>query len=609
MSNTKKSSAKGKLKIGDDWNAITIIALSQNNPLKAIAEFVENSIDAQAQHITLFRSREHADLYLRIVDDGQGIPKDEEGIPNFKYVATHICDSIKRQLKQKGLQGLQGEFGIGLLSFWTVGEKLRLISPGEDGNTYVMHMEKGNPGYSISHRKLLVNRQGTELVIGPLLPGTRLINGEKIQRYLASELRDRIRKSGVQITVIDRVARKSLKVEPRQFDGQLLHHLTPIASGENEIYLELYLAPPSQENMVGLYRHGTRVLDNLARLQGFDIPPWDQGCLQGIVDAPFLNITPGTRDGIILDENFAAFHQAMAGLSTELQEFISQQRKQEEEATSRQMLRSVQSALKEALLRLPPEEYDWFNLHKEGQGVKSGSGPDGDSAGTDSATVAGNETEAGSENETAVAEEDKRQKAFFEFPGPLSKAYISPAACVMAVDSERNFRALARDRANKSISSGLHYTWEIVEGGGTMADAGQEILRFKAPSEPGITRIKLVVSQAEAVREAEAIITVTDQLFAAPTQALREQKGLPAYTLLGAPGELWRSRYDKMANIITINSSHKDYLYCKNNRALKIRYFCRLFAKELILENFPGVQTEQLLERLIELTLYMEEQL
>jgi len=30
--------ARGRLRIGDDWNAITIIALSQSNPLKAIAE-------------------------------------------------------------------------------------------------------------------------------------------------------------------------------------------------------------------------------------------------------------------------------------------------------------------------------------------------------------------------------------------------------------------------------------------------------------------------------------------------------------------------------------------------------------------------------------------
>ena len=35
-----KAGQTGKLKIGDDWNAITIIALSQSNPLKAVAEFV-----------------------------------------------------------------------------------------------------------------------------------------------------------------------------------------------------------------------------------------------------------------------------------------------------------------------------------------------------------------------------------------------------------------------------------------------------------------------------------------------------------------------------------------------------------------------------------------
>ena len=52
MSEKPKSSdrtlTRGKLRIGNDWNAITIIALSQSNPLKAVAELVENSIDARA---------------------------------------------------------------------------------------------------------------------------------------------------------------------------------------------------------------------------------------------------------------------------------------------------------------------------------------------------------------------------------------------------------------------------------------------------------------------------------------------------------------------------------------------------------------------------------
>jgi HSP90 family molecular chaperone len=111
------SKDSGKLRIGDDWNAIRIIALSQSNPLKGIAEFVENSIDAQARTITITRGKEHGAHYLAIKDDGEGVPRNAEGLPDFKYVATHICDSIKRRLKADGCGlGLQGEFGIGLLS-------------------------------------------------------------------------------------------------------------------------------------------------------------------------------------------------------------------------------------------------------------------------------------------------------------------------------------------------------------------------------------------------------------------------------------------------------------------------------------------------------------
>ncbi|MBM4088056.1 MAG: hypothetical protein FJ276_01305 [Planctomycetes bacterium] len=109
--------------MGDHWNAISIIALSQSNPLKAVAEFVENSIDANARNITIVRGREKEQSFIRISDDGDGIPTNEDGVPNFKYVATHICDSIKRCLKEQGRQGIRGEFGIGLLSFWTVGEQ------------------------------------------------------------------------------------------------------------------------------------------------------------------------------------------------------------------------------------------------------------------------------------------------------------------------------------------------------------------------------------------------------------------------------------------------------------------------------------------------------
>lgn len=77
------------------------------------------------------------------------MPRDEAGRPNFKYVATHICDSIKRRLKAEGVgNGLQGEFGIGLLSFWTVGDRMTMISSGNDQRSYQMTMSKGDSAAS-----------------------------------------------------------------------------------------------------------------------------------------------------------------------------------------------------------------------------------------------------------------------------------------------------------------------------------------------------------------------------------------------------------------------------------------------------------------------------
>src|SRR5882757_9024278 len=240
-----KESKKAKLRIGDDWNAIRIIALSQSNPLKAIAELVENSIDARAKIITITRGREQGEHYLTVKDDGDGVPRDLNGLPDFKYVATHICDSIKRRLKVDGAGGgLQGEFGIGLLSFWTVGERLMMTSSGADHRVYQMVMSKGDPRYTVNPRRVLFAEPGTELKISPLLDGIRSLSGEKIQWYLAAELRDRIRATQVRVTVVDKLARKQYQVEPRQFEGRLLHQLPAVRSSFGEAYGELYLTEP-----------------------------------------------------------------------------------------------------------------------------------------------------------------------------------------------------------------------------------------------------------------------------------------------------------------------------------------------------------------------------
>ncbi len=350
---------RGRLRIGDDWNAITIIALSQNNPLKAIAEFIENSIDAQAKHIKIIRGKEHGEQYIRVIDDGQGIPCTEEGMPDFKYVATHICDSLKRRLREGGAQNIQGEFGIGLLSFWTVGHKLLMVSSGKDGKTYQMNMEKGKPGYAIAPRPHLLPMQGTQLTIAPLLAGIRTLNGEKIQRYLASELRDRIRHTGVKIKIIDRTSRSEYEVEPRRYEGRLIHDILSITTPFGDIYVEVYLAEKNAENCISLFRSGTRLLPNISALDFFQCEPWISGYFQGIIDVPFLHLTPGTRDGVIRDEYFAGFCDYTRPLKEHLAKIALEQKGAEDERMSKNILRSVQKALREAMFILPPVTFTY----------------------------------------------------------------------------------------------------------------------------------------------------------------------------------------------------------------------------------------------------------
>lgn len=591
-------SSSGRLKIGDDWNAITIIALSQENPLKAIAEFVENSIDARARTITITRGRESGEHFLMVTDDGEGVPRDPAGVPDFRYVATHVCDSVKRRLKFDGARGIQGEFGIGLLSFWTVGEELAMSSPGVDGCTYEMRMRKGKPDYRVTRRRTLIPEAGTRLKVRPLLPGVRRMSGEKIQWYLASELRERIRQSGVTVKVIDRPARKEYTVEPRQFTGRLLHNLPVPATRHGEVYVELYLNDAGPMNEVGLYRSGTRILKALIELDDFQRTPWTEGFLQGIVDVPFLQLTPATRSGVIQDAALESFVQAMQPLEAELRAIIAEQKRAEEERSSAETLRAIQRAFREAMLTLPSEEYDWFDLSSRRPAARGRPFEDH----RDDASAETDEGEAG-------GAADLPQKQFFDYAGPLFSVRIAPGACTLAVNSARSFHAVARDRSRHPVSENLTYTWCVLEGGGRIEDGAGEFATYRAPDEPGLVRIGVAASQGEVVCEAEALITVTDSILPEAGERTTPRHGLPGYTFEHAPGQVWRSRYDAEQNLIVVNSGHRDFIFASKTKMGKLRYIARLFAKEMVLRNFPGLPGQQLLERLIELSLYTEEHL
>ena len=82
---------------------------------------------------------------------------------------------------------------------------------------------------------------------------------------------------------------------------------------------------------------------------------------------------------------------------------------------------------------------------------------------------------------------------------------------------------------------------------------------------------------------------------------------MPGYTFEHAPGALWRSRFDAERNLIVVNNGHRDFVFASKARATQLRYIGRLYAKELVQKNFPGTAADELLERMVELMLYVED--
>ncbi len=322
--------------------------------------------------------------------------------------------------------------------------------------------------------------------------------------------------------------------------------------------------------------------------------------LQGLVDAPFLELTPGTRSGIIQDERYAALVAALAPLEAALSALIAEQRRAEEEQASQQALKAIQRAFHEAILALPPEEYDWFDIKARGRNGAPAGG---------TAEAAGEEIEPG----VGVAEPpaaESAQRQFFEFAGPLFAVVVSPAASTTPLNESRKVRDLPRDRSRRRVIEDLAFAWEIAEGGGSLNGTADQEVELRAPSAPGLTRLRVTVKQREVTCTAEALITVTDRLdVPAGGSGIANTRGLPGYTFERAAGELWRSRFDADRNLIIVNSGHRDFVFATRNRALQLPYLVRLYVKELVLRNFAGVPAEQLLERMIELSLYAEEKL
>jgi hypothetical protein len=579
----------GTLRIGDQWNAITIIAHSQTHPLKAICELTENAIDAGGRRIRIVRRRQRGDFFLELEDDGRGVAPDPHGGPDFERIATHLCDSMKRQLGAGGRKGVHGEFGIGLLSFWALGEELRMISAGADGRSAELHLIRGRQEYTIRPVRGRIVTAGTRVVVGPLLDSTRkLVTGEKIARYLSAELRDRIRSTGAEILVADRVARREIAVAPREFTGERLDLPRRYPTPLGDVHVEIYVRPEAAagEPGVALCKDGTRVLERIADLLPFQHAPWTDRRLEGLVDFEPLMLAPGTRGGVVPDAALEALVVAGTTIAVDLAAALECREAAETERASRQILKQVHKAFVSALAELPAEEYVYFDIPKPAAG-----GPPGDPPPLALAA--------------AAAHRPGGQPSLFPAePGPLHAVRIAPRHPRRSPGRTVRLLARAYDAEGTPLAADVAFRWRMAAGGGSIE-----------PDEAacGVTCDAAAAVLVE-VTATQAQVLVTDRVEVrfvegAGDDAGPSHRGLPSYRLEAEHGGAWRSRYDARKNEIVINSAHRDFLTSRGAPAKHRRYIGKLYAKEVVLSNFPDETPAQALERLVEITLRTEDAL
>jgi hypothetical protein len=595
---------EGRVRVHDPFELIRWLALSQPDPRKALAELVQNSLDANASHIRLTRIREKGRACLKIWDDGEGVIPELDRPDALRYIATHVGHSRKRSLSPQDRLKLmtQGQYGIGLLGFWSLGEMLEIRSsvPGQKPHRLILY--KDRPKYKIEplRGKLAFEDHFTEVVVVDLRKdASAAVGARRAADYLAAELRGQLLGRKVDVVVEDKIARgrspKLLRVRPPRFLGERLEGLGTVEiEGHAPVKLEIYLtgeyANGDPSPPLALYAAGTIVAESFFELSalGLDREPWTDTRLTGMVDYPELHVAPGSRRGVIPDPVAHAFAEALKRVEPLLQSILETKERERAEKLDQSTIRDLQRAFRDFYRKRP--SYTMLPTETKTPGS------DGSSPGAAAQDPAADATPA-PDSIDAVPD-------LFP-PGPLETVSISPKRILLEAGSEKAVSAQPMDVSGRRIRQGIELSWELFGNAGSVREDVESKSRVTlvAADVPGEAILSVHARETSSGNEASV---------AAPVEVVEvlessSNEGIPEPELVDAPGASWRSRFHEEK--WQVNTGHPDYRASTERPALKLRYLAMLFSKEVVLRSSQDPRLEEPLEQMVEVLGYADRKL
>ncbi len=607
-----------RLQPHDPFDLIRLLARSQSDPRKALAELVQNSLDAGARRIEIEWFNSDGRRALRVWDDGEGVFPGLEREDALRRIAHTIGHSHKRDLTpmQRREQMVLGQYGIGLIGFWSVGEVLELKSRVDGGKPLVLRLrEDKSQGELAPSRARLVGEPDTftEVTIRGVHPAAvNKIRPPRLQAYLANELRGQLLEREATVRIRDRVARgrakKEFKVEPRPYLGRPLERWRELdVPGFESARLELYLVGTDEERRgaVALSCGGTVVLEDIAEIDGSDQrrAPWSSGRLEGVIDFPELHVSPASRRGFAHDEPVEAFLAALDTLERALVEQLEHEQERRSDEQRESTARDIRRAFRAVARRLP--EYEFFGVASRGPRGRT----DAHAAGSTAPHAAASERDESSapDGEALAAESEREPPAAREAPqrsspgtlfppGPLARLEVTPRSLRLGPLVSRTLRVRPLDADGVPCAGEVDIAWQLFGPGQLEPDGARAVYTAPEALEPdgdaGV-RVRAVATQGDLVVECDVHVTLT-----VPADVEGSAAGIPEPVAVSAPSEAWRSRL--VDGRWEYNDAHRDYLAVAEVEARRLRYLIHLFAKAVVLKNFGRPGDADVLERMIE---------
>ena len=606
-----------KLTPADTFDLIRWLARSQSDPRKAVAELVQNAIDAHARTIVLERRRRGRRAALIVRDDGEGIRPHEPREAALRYIATHIGRSHKRNLSpaERHAQIVAGQYGIGLLGFWSIGHRMEIRSRVGGGAAWLLRLVEDEPRAEVvpAPPSIDVADTFTELAITDLHPAAlRPLSIRRLADYLGAELRGPLLASGVDVELREYDARGQVadrtKVVPRRFEGLRLDVPSEIAvPGHPPILVELYRtaagagAGPSG---VELTCAGTVVADHFGELAplGLDVLPWTDRELTGTIEFAGFHVPPGTRRGVIPDLSASAIVSALAQLAPHVQRALDLHREQQHATSERQLVVELRRALRGLRDRLPYLEMPSGVTGRGGPGAERTRDP----LGTVEPIDASAEPSAPTTTPEAPASAEPPEPAEPPLPptllppGPANHVRLSPDPIKLWPGGARRVRAIVIDIHGQQITADT--TWSASTSDLVIDGAGlARTLRLAELAEPARITLTVVAEANGGAASTTAEILVVDG-----PPAGGPGSGIPEPVLVDDPGARWRSRMSGAS--WHVNVGHADYRALVSDPRGRLRYLVALFAKDLTLAStHPG--NEPILEQMIDVIAHAERNL